>query len=130
MSATTATRVQGLSPVVAAALAWLVPGLGHLSLGKRQKGLVFLVALPAMFGLGLVLSGRIFPFDLSQPLGTLAAAAARGLGVPALVASLLGSGQGVVTAASYEYGNTFIIVSGLLNLLVALDAYDVASGRK
>ena len=52
------------------------------------------------------------------------------MGVPALVAGWFGAGQGVVTAASYEYGNAFLIVSGLLNLLVALDAYDVALGRK
>ena len=34
----------------------------------------------------------------------------------------------MVTAASYEYGNTFLIVCGLLNMLVALDAFDVALG--
>ena len=39
-------------------------------------------------------------------------------------------GQGIVTAASYEYGNTFLIVAGLLNMLVAIDAYDVRLGRK
>jgi hypothetical protein len=130
VSATTAERVQSVSPVVAAILAWLVPGAGHFALGKRQKGGVFLLAIPAMFALGLALSGRIFPIDLSQPLGTLASLAARGQGLPALLAGVLGAGHGVVTAASYEYGNTFIIVSGLLNMLVALDAYDVASGRK
>jgi hypothetical protein len=36
----------------------------------------------------------------------------------------------VVTAAAFEYGNAFLIVSGLLNMLVALDAYDVRLGRK
>jgi hypothetical protein len=30
--------------------------------------------------------------------------------------------QGDVVAASYEFGNTFLIVSGLLNALVVLDA--------
>ena len=43
---------------------------------------------------------------------------------------VLGLGKGVVTAASYEYGNKFLIVSGLLNTLVVIDAYDVALGRK
>jgi hypothetical protein len=43
---------------------------------------------------------------------------------------MLGLGKGVVTAATYEYGNTFVIVAGLLNMLVALDAYDIALGRK
>jgi hypothetical protein len=127
---TAAERAQPVSPVLAAALAWLIPGVGHLVLGKRQKGVIFLLAIPAMFVLGLALDGRMFPFDFSQPLAGLAAIAARGVGLPALVAGWLGWGQGVVTAASYEYGNTFVIVSGLLNMLVALDAFDVASGRK
>ena len=35
-----------------------------------------------------------------------------------------------MTAPSYEYGNAFLIVAGLLNALVALDAYDIALGRK
>jgi hypothetical protein len=130
VTVTAAARAHTLPPGAAAALAWLLPGVGHLLLGKRQKGLVFLLAIPAMFALGLALSGRMFPFDFSQPLAGLAAIAARGVGLPALVAGWLGLGQGVVTAASYEYGNTFVIVSGLLNMLVALDAFDVASGRK
>jgi len=107
-----------------------MPGVGHLFLGKRQKGLVFLLAIPAMFALGLVFDGRMFPFDFSQPLAGLAAVAARGVGLPALAAGWLGLGKGVVTAAAYEYGNTFVIVAGLLNALVALDAFDVAAGRK
>ena len=35
-----------------------------------------------------------------------------------------------VTAVTYEYGNSFLIVAGLLNFLVMLDAFDVAMGRK
>jgi hypothetical protein len=83
-----------------------------------------------MFAVGLMLKGRLFPFELSQPLVALAAFATLGNGLPYVIASLLGVGQGVVTAASYEYGNTFLIVSGLLNMLVVLDAYDIAIGRK
>lgn len=91
---------------------------------------MFLVAIPLMFALGLWLNGRLFPFELSQPLVALAAAAALGNGVPYFVAAMLGLGKGVVTAATYEYGNTFVIVAGLLNMLVMLDAYDIAMGRK
>jgi hypothetical protein len=83
-----------------------------------------------MFAAGLMLKGRLFPFELSQPLVALAAFATLGNGLPYVIVSLLGAGQGVVTAASYEYGNTFLIVSGLLNMLVVLDAYDIAIGRK
>ncbi len=42
-------------------LAWLIPGAGHLLLKRRQKGLVFLIALPLMFVVGLWLEGRLFP---------------------------------------------------------------------
>jgi ABC-type microcin C transport system permease subunit YejE len=107
-----------------------VPGAGHLWLGRVQKGVVFLVMLPLMFATGLALSGRLFPFEISQPLVALAAFATLGNGLPYFVASLMRLGQGVVTAASYEYGNTFLIVSGLLNMLVVIDAYDIALGRK
>ena len=42
----------------------------------------------------------------------------------------MGAGGGEVTAATFEYGNTFLIVAGLLNFLVVLDAFDIAMGRK
>jgi hypothetical protein len=52
------------------------------------------------------------------------------MGAPRLLAALAGAGGGDVVAVAYEYGNTFLIVSGLLNALVVLDASDVARGRK
>ena len=110
--------------------AWALPGAGHLWLGRRQKGLIFLLALPAMFLIGLLLHGRIFPFDLSEPLVALAAVADLGAGLPWLTAHLMGAGSGIVTEVTYEYGNCFLIVSGLLNSLVVLDAFDIAMGRK
>jgi hypothetical protein len=110
-------------------VAWAIPGSAHLWL-RRPKGLVFLVALPLMFGLGLFLQGRLFPFDLSQPLVALAAAADVGIGVMCFIAPALGYGSGNVVAVTYEYGNTFLIVAGLLNMLVVIDAYDIAMGRK
>ena len=130
MPSAVAERTNAVPPLLASALAWLIPGAGHLLLGRRQKGMVFLVVIPAMFAIGLALDGRVFPFELSQPLVGLAAMAARGVGLEAFVAGWFDLGGGVVTAASYEYGNAFLIVSGLLNMLVVLDAYDVGSGRK
>ena len=119
-----------MPPAAVVLVSWLVPGAGHLVQGRRQKGVIFLIAIPLMFAIGLALNGRLFPFILSEPLVGLAAIANLGMGIPYFMAKLLGLGQGVVTAASYEYGNTFLIVSGLLNMLVAIDAYDVRLGRK
>ena len=99
-------------------------------LGRRQKGLVFLVVLPLMFVLGLLLDGRLFPFAWSEPLVALAAVANLGAGLPYFAARVLGAGGGTVVSPTYEYGNTFLIVSGLLNFLVMLDAFDLALGRK
>lgn len=110
--------------------AWAIPGAGHLWLGRRQKAAVFFVALLAMFGIGLALEGRLFPFDLAEPLVALAAVANLGLGLPWIAARAADVGGGTVTAVTYEYGNSFMIVAGLLNFLVVLDAFDVAMGRK
>ena len=131
---TTAERARPASEpgtlVLLCLAAWAIPGAGHFWLGRAQKGLVFLVALTMLFAMGLVLQGRLFPFDLSEPLVALAAFANAGLGLPWVVGRMLGHGGGVVTAVTYEYGNSFLIVAGLLNFLVILDAFDIAVGRK
>jgi hypothetical protein len=111
-------------------VSWLLPGAGHLLLGRRQKGIVFFAAICAMFAAGLLLDGRLAAFDFSEPLVGLAAVANLAAGLPYLVAAAAGLGQGVSTSVAYEYGNAFLIVSGLLNMLVALDAFDVRMGRK
>ena len=119
-----------MPPAAVVVISWLVPGAGHLVQGRRQKGLIFLIALVVMFAIGLALNGALNPFVFSDPLVGLAAFAQLGMGIPYFIASMLGLGKGVVTAQSYEYGNTFLIVAGLLNMLVAIDAYDVKLGRK
>jgi hypothetical protein len=128
--ATAADRAQSINPTLISIAALLVPGAGHIWQGRSQKGIVFLIAIPLMFAVGLWLNGRLFPFEITQPLVALAAFASLGNGIPYVIAAALGMGKGVVTAATYEYGNTFVIVSGLLNMLVALDAHDIALGRK
>lgn len=125
-----AEQLQTGGLVLLCVAAWAVPGAGHLWLGRRAKGIVFLIALPLMFAIGLALSGRLFPFDLSQPLAALQALADLGIGVPYFLASAMGAGVGNVRDVTYEYGNAYIVVAGLMNLLVVIDAYDVALGRK
>lgn len=110
--------------------AWAVPGVGHLWLGRRRTGTILLVALPLFFGLGLALDGQLFPVDLTSPLVTLAAFADLGIGLPYFLAWGLGLGAGDVRAVTNEYGNVYMIVAGLLNTLVVIDAYDIALGRK
>lgn len=130
MRATAAERTQSGRLVLLCLASWALPGAGHLWLGRRSKGLIFLAALPLMFTIGLAVHGRLFPFDLSEPLVGMAAVADLGIGLTYFLAGALGYGAGDVRAATYEHGNAFLIVAGLLNLLVIIDAYDVATGRK
>jgi hypothetical protein len=120
----------GPAPGVVAMLAVLVPGLGHLVLGRARKAAVFFVMLVVMFGIGLAFGGRLFPFQISDPLVFLMALAEWSVAVPRLFSGLAGWGRGDVISITYEYGNTFLIVAGLLNFLVMLDAFDIAMGRK
>ena len=95
MHATTADRAQPASTTyLICAAAWLLPGLGHFWLGRRQKGITFLIALTLMFAFGLWLEGAIFPFQLSQPLVALGALADLGIGLPYIVARAIGAGAG------------------------------------
>ncbi len=112
------------------ALAWLFPGAGHLLQGQSGKALIFGAALLPMYVCGLAMGGRLFGFQGTEPQVLLAAASQWMIGATRLVAGWAGWGVGDVVAASYEYGNTFLIVSGLLNVLVIFDAADVARGRK
>jgi hypothetical protein len=83
-----------------------------------------------MFVMGLAFGGRLFGFQLADPLVFLAALSEWAVFLPRMAAALAGQGRGDVVAATYEYGNAFLIASGLLNMLVMLDAVDLASGRK
>ena len=130
MRATAAEETQSGTLFLLCLASWAIPGAGHLWLGRRSKGLIFLIALPLMFAIGVAIRGCLFPFQLSDPLVGLAALADLGIGATYFIASGLGFGAGDVRAVTYEYGNAFIIVAGLLNLLVMIDAYDVAMGRK
>ena len=130
MPATAAEETQSGALVLLCVASWAIPGVGHLWLGRRSKGLVFLIALPLMFAVGLAVHGQLFPINFSEPLVGLAALADIGVGLPYFIAKMLGYGRGDVTMLTYEYGNAFLIVAGLLNLLVVIDAFDVARGRK
>jgi hypothetical protein len=112
------------------ALAWLLPGLGHLLLGRRLRAAVFACVIFAAFAVGLVLDGELALPVAGDPLSYLATIACLGNGALYVVAKYFGLGVGVVRSAGWEYGNTFMLTAGMMNLLLLLDVHDVASGRK
>ena len=126
----TALAIDTRRPWLTGAVAWLVPGAGHFLAGDGRRAVILFIVLTSMYAIGLSLGGRLFPFQWSEPLVFLSALAQWTLGLPRLTALVGSFGQGDVVGATYEYGNTFLIVSGLLNALVVLDACDLAAGRK
>jgi hypothetical protein len=125
------SQPKSTSVVPACLLAWLLPGAGHLYLGRTRKGLVLLTAVGLLFVLGVGLGARLqMYFGLDDPLALLRSLAQVGIGVPYFLARSLGHEAGHITAVTHEYGNTFTEVGGLLNVLLILDAHDTALGRK
>jgi hypothetical protein len=117
--------------VAAGLLAWVWPGLGHLYLRRRAKGFILMGAILALFVLGVAMDSRLqLHTGLEDPLALLFSLAQMGIGAPYFLARSLGYESGLVTSAMYEYGNTFTAVGGLLNILVILDALDIARGYK
>ena len=109
---------------------WLVPGFGHILLGRWIRGFVFLVCVLLMFSLGLAMHGKLYDLQFDEPLQFFAFVANLGAGVLYWVAARMGYGLGTMTWPSYDYGTTYLWVSGLLNYLIVLDVFDIAQGRK
>jgi hypothetical protein len=109
---------------------WLIPGLGHMLLGRWVRGLIFTVCVIVMFAMGLAMQGKLYGLEFEIPLQIFALIANLGIGLPYLLAKYMGLGIGSMTSQSYDYGTTFLWVAGLLNFLIILDAFDIAKGRK
>ena len=116
--------------------AWAVPGAGHLLLRRWGRGLVLGAAVWAMFLTGLWLGGHLFTVasmdqGLTALLQLLPMIANVGSGLLYVVCWLTNTGfDENAQRLTYEYGNTFLLVAGLLNYLAMLDAFDIAAGRK
>ena len=89
-----------------------------------------MLAVMLMFVLGVAMQGKLYNPTPEQPLHIFAFIANMGVGIPYIIAQQLGFGAGVISSPSYDFGNTYLWVSGLLNYLIVLDVFDVARGRK
>jgi hypothetical protein len=131
LAALTAEAPDASKLLPACLLAWVLPGAGHFYLKRPGKGLLFLGTIGALFVLGVAMKSRLQLYlGLEDPLALLFSIAQMAVGAPYFLARALGFEAGQVTSVTYEYGNTFTAVAGLLNILVILDAHDTAVGRK
>jgi len=111
-------------------LGWLVPGLGHALQKRFWRSAIFFVSISAMAGLGLIMGGRIYSFQTENPLTILAFISDIGNGLLYILSKLLSFGLGDLKKNTFEFGTAYIAGAGLLNYLVALDAFDIALGKK
>jgi hypothetical protein len=111
-------------------LGWLVPGLGHALQKKYVRAALFFGSILAMTGMGLAMGGRVYPFQTDNPLTILAFFADIGNGLFYGLSHLLAWGPGQLERATFEFGTAYIAGAGLLNFLIALDAYDVGVGKR
>ena len=111
----------------------LIPGLGHLLLGRWVRGLLLLISVLLMFILGLAMHGALSEPPSSGELVSfkaLNAFANIGAGLPYVIALQTGRGAGIPTEQTADYGWLFLVVAGLMNYLIVFDAFDIARGRK
>jgi TM2 domain-containing membrane protein YozV len=119
------------NPYLAVVLAWVVPGLGHVYLKRPARGVLFFLLIVAALFIGCQVEGNLYTVIRNQPLTILGTAGAMGMGSPYfLLRSSLFHYQGNLIAPGYEYGTAFLLTAGLMNLLLILDAWDIARGYK
>ena len=119
------------STAAAMVLAWLVPGLGHYYLGRRKTAIAFALIVAVTFLLGLSFQGRLYTVEEGQPLTILATFAVYGAGLLNVVARAVSDNPGgTILSPTYEYGCAYLLTAGLMNLLLVLDAHDLATGKK
>ena len=118
--------------------AWFIPGAGHLLLSRWGRAALMGGSVWLCFFLGFAMGGRMYDLSTGQGWSTLLQVPPMigdlGNGALYIVCWLMGVGftedPQQAARVTYEYGYIFLIISGLLNYLTMLDAFDIAAGRK
>ena len=108
---------------------WLVPGAGHFLLRKWGRGTLLALSVLGMFTIGIAMQGKLYAgaHDILDMLGL---AGDLGNGLLYVVSRLAGWGADQITVTTGDYGTRFLVVAGLLNVLAAVDAHNLRTGRK
>jgi hypothetical protein len=128
MAATKTATTSGFQygPLIAG---WLLPGAGHFMQRKWIRGGLLLASIGGMFFLGIAMQGKLYTgaHDILDMLGL---AGDLGSGLFYLISRQLSLGADSVQITTADYGTRFIVVAGLLNIIAAVDAHNLYTGRK
>jgi len=144
-------EVELRNPAVAALLAWLVPGLGHIYQGRTGKGLLFMICILSTWFFGLALADGHAVFASNRTIARqLVFGCQLGSGLPAAPALMQAvylrshnvplwagfmappdenGGRDELSEWSYRLGGRYdmgvlyTMIAGLLNVLAIFDAY-------
>ena len=111
------------------AAAWMVPGLGHLLLGRRWRAVILFCAIVIMFLMGIAMQGEFFTTGTGSYLQTLGYFGELCVGLAMPAARFFGY-AGNPLFVSADFGTAYLVTAGMLNTLSILDTYDIAMGRK
>jgi hypothetical protein len=117
-------------PTLALIAGWLIPGAGHFLLRKWIRGSLIFISILSMFLIGIALKGKIYSPNTSELLDILNFFGDLGTGLLYIICRVFDIGAPTVQIAVADYGTKFIVVAGLLNIIAAVDAHSLATGRK
>ena len=129
-AAETPTPASRSMAVIAPAIAWLIPGAGHLIQKRWIRGALLMASISIMFVLGLLMQGRVYLPNGGDILDILGFVGDVGAGGLYIVTRVQDWGHGAIAHATADYGTKFLIVAGLLNFISVADAYHIAIGKK
>lgn len=117
-------------PAMVLLAGWLVPGLGHLLLGKWVRALLLFLSILGMYLIGLGMLGKVYTPATGDILDILGFAGQLGLGLLCGLMHWFGWGAASMVNTYADWGTKFLVVAGLLNYIAAVDAHSLANGRK
>jgi hypothetical protein len=116
--------------IVAPIVGWLIPGGGHLIQKKWIRGALLMLSVVAMFSIGIAMNAKVYQGNTGDLLDILGFLGDAGGGALYLLARASDWGTGAINTVSANYGSVFVIVAGLLNIVSAVDAHQIALGKK
>lgn len=123
------------NPVIVGLISWFLPGVGHILQRSPVRGALIAGVVWLMFAIAIASGGAHYPgfeFKDGALLYLLNIFARFGNGLGAFVSFIMAGTPSpqVAALATFEYGGRFLEVAGLINYLAAMDAVDIAVGRK